>query len=534
MKDTVYELTLSVRQSGVAGFRLKAVVPSTGCAGEAVYLKKTRIFSQYPYCFFMKKIPAICLLICAYSFSYQGKITHTITGKNNKDRRPNIILIMSDDQGWGQTGYYHHPVLATPNLDEMARQGLRMDRFYAGAPVCSPTRASVLTGRSNDRSAVYSVGYPIRRQEKTIAQALKNAGYHTAHFGKWHLDGLKGPGVPILASDERNPGYLGFEEWLSTSNYFDMNPLLSRRGKFESYTGGSSEVVVSEALKYIRSVKNDRDPFFVVIWLGSPHEPWTASDADKKAFAGLDSLSQNHYGELVEMDRNIGVLRQSLRAMGIADNTLVWFNSDNGGLKNFGPETVGGLRGFKGDVYEGGLRVPCIIEWPSVIKPHQSNFPGVTMDIFPTIADILKLPEQDMPYPVDGISLQKLFTAAMATRQKGIGFRYMGKAAWIDNQYKLVKPKAKADVFELYDLEKDPYEKNNLIEKEPKIAASMMAAFSEWSKGVDKSVAGADYPGGLAEKDPQPRSWLTAPEYKPFLELFNKRPEYKNTKATED
>ena len=137
-----------------------------------------------------------------------------------KKERPNIILVMSDDQGWGQTGYYNHPLLKTPHLVKMAEEGLRMDRFYAAAPVCSPTRSSVLTGRANDRSAVFAHGFPMRRQEKTISQALQKAGYNTAHFGKWHLDGLKGPGVPVLAEDNRNPGYFGFNEWLSVSNFF--------------------------------------------------------------------------------------------------------------------------------------------------------------------------------------------------------------------------------------------------------------------------------------------------------------------------
>ncbi|MGC9344688.1 MAG: sulfatase family protein, partial [Bacteroidales bacterium] len=123
-----------------------------------------------------------------------------------ENNRPNIILLMSDDQGWGQVGYYNHPYLETPNLDAMAANGLRMDRFYAGAPVCSPTRASVLTGRANDRSAVYSHGEPMRIQEKTIVQMLKENGYKTAHFGKWHLNGLRGPGAPIFADDPRNPG----------------------------------------------------------------------------------------------------------------------------------------------------------------------------------------------------------------------------------------------------------------------------------------------------------------------------------------
>lgn len=119
--------------------------------------------------------------------------------------RPNIILLMSDDQGWGEAGYQGHPILQTPELDAMAREGLRMNHFYAGAPVCSPTRAALLTGRNNDRTAVFSVGRPMRLQETTIAEMLRKAGYTTAHFGKWHLSGFKGPGVPVLASDPRHP-----------------------------------------------------------------------------------------------------------------------------------------------------------------------------------------------------------------------------------------------------------------------------------------------------------------------------------------
>ena len=149
--------------------------------------------------------------------------------------RPHIVLVMADDMGWGETGYNGHPVLKTPHLDAMAAGGLRFDRFYAGAPVCSPTRATVLTGRSNDRTGVQDHGVPLRRQEKTLAQALRAAGYTTAHFGKWHLDGYRGPGAPVLTSDELHPGVFGFDEWLSTTNYFDRNPILGGNNGLKDY-----------------------------------------------------------------------------------------------------------------------------------------------------------------------------------------------------------------------------------------------------------------------------------------------------------
>ncbi|MHC4581006.1 MAG: sulfatase-like hydrolase/transferase, partial [Planctomycetota bacterium] len=206
---------------------------------------------------------------------------------------------MADDQGWGQTGYYKHPILKTPNLDDMATNGLRFDRFYAAGPVCSPTRASVLTGRSHDRTGVLSHGYALHRQERTIARAMQKAGYATGHFGKWRLNGVRGPGVPVLDSDPHHPGNFGFDHWLTVTNFFDMNPVMSCMGKFEEFQGDSSEVIVAEALKFIEQKSSDGKPFFTVIWYGSPHSPWVASPKDQ--IKGEEAKSAHHHGELVAM-----------------------------------------------------------------------------------------------------------------------------------------------------------------------------------------------------------------------------------------
>ena len=254
--------------------------------------------------------------------------------------RPNIVLVMADDQGWGQTGYYKHPILKTPNLDDMAASGLRFDRFYAAGPVCSPTRASVLTGRSHDRTGVLSHGYALHRQERTIARAMQKAGYATGHFGKWHLNGVRGPGVTVLKSDPHHPGNFGFDHWLTVTNFFDMNPVMGRMGKFEEFQGDSSEVIVAEALKFIEQKKNDGKPSLTVIWYGSPHSPWVASQQDQ--IKGEEAKSAHHHGELVAMDRSIGALRAGLKEMGLDQNTLVWLCSDSGGLKGVGHDSVGG------------------------------------------------------------------------------------------------------------------------------------------------------------------------------------------------
>jgi arylsulfatase A-like enzyme len=446
--------------------------------------------------------------------------------------RPNIVLVMTDDQGWGETGYAGHPVLKTPNIDAMAANGLRFDRFYAASPVCSPTRASVFTGRAPDRCGVLSHGYALRKQERTLPAALKAAGYATGHFGKWHLDGFSGPGVPVLKDDPHNPGAFGFDVWLSISNFFDRDPLMSRMGVFEAFEGDSSGIIVREALAFIEKQAQAQRPFFAVIWDGSPHHPWIASQEDRAAFSGLDKESANHYGEIAAFDRAVGALRKGLRDLGVADNTLVWYNSDNGGLSNKGlspltPGTVGNLRGHKGDVWEGGIRVPCVIEWPAALKPRVTAYPAATFDIFPTLADILRLPENVLLAPRDGRSLVPLFTGTPATRPGPLPFRFQGRGAWVDNSYKLVS--LGQNRCELYNLALDPSEATDIAAREPERFAEMKAAYQAWSASADASLAGRDYPEGRVAADhPAPqRKWPLMPEYAPYLEQFEKRPEYR-------
>ena len=435
---------------------------------------------------------------------------------------------MTDDQGWGQTGYYNHPILETPNLDDMAKNGIRFDRFYASAPVCSPTRASVLTGRSNDRTGVLTHGYALRTQEKTIAQALKKAGYSTGHFGKWHLNGLRGPGVPILKDDNHNPGKFGFDFWFSTTNFFDVNPLMSDNGKFIDFKGSSSKVIFNEALKFIDKNNADNTPFFAVIWDGSPHYPWTANEDDKSVFKDLDIESQNHYGELVAFDRNLGKFRKLIREKGLSENTIIWFCSDNGGLKGIYPSTVGGLRGNKGSVWEGGIRVPAIIEWPSMIKHKVTDFPASTMDIFPTIADIIGLSKSEMIFPIDGISLLPLFNSNIDKREVHIPFRFNNTGALIDNDFKLVATSLNEMQFELYDLEIDPKESNNIATANPHLFEKLKDKYLEWNLSVNNSVNGKDYPENMVLEQPKPHFWMQDARYEPYLKEFSKRPEYEN------
>tara|TARA_R110002049_G_scaffold72490_6_gene187462 strand:- start:181098 stop:182570 length:1473 start_codon:yes stop_codon:yes gene_type:complete len=448
--------------------------------------------------------------------------------ENSFAARPNIVLVMADDMGWGQTGYYNHPVLKTPNLDAMSENGLRFDRFYAGAPVCSPTRASVLTGRANDRTGVVQHGYALRRQETTIAQILSDAGYVTGHFGKWHLNGLRGPGVPILESDDHHPGHFGFDHWLSVTNFFDRDPILSRQGEFVEFEGDSSEIAVDEAMKFVSDQVSADKPFFTVIWYGTPHNPFKATAEDMQPFTDLDEDSRNHYGELVAMDRSIGTLRSRLRELGVADNTLFWFCSDNGGLGNITPDTVGGLRGNKGSVFEGGLRVPGIIEWPSRIQHARIvDHPASVLDILPTVLEILNIDYPIADRPLDGISLVPVIEGTATERQKPIPFRYMNALAIVDNDYKLLRSKSSRGEFELYHLSNDPTESTDLSKEKPGIARRLKKQLLAWNDSVEASIQGKDYPEGRVDpSEPESKFWMEVKEYEPYFDEWKNRWEY--------
>lgn len=441
-----------------------------------------------------------------------------------------IIFMMADDMGWGETGYRGHPVLKTPNLDAMAANGLRFERFYAASPVCSPTRASVLTGRTPFRCGVRSHGYALRFQEKTIAQALKSAGFVTGHFGKWHLNGFMGPGAPVLAEDPRNPGAFGFDDWVSVTNFYDVDPLMGRKGVVEQFHGDSSEIAVAEASRFLEQNQASGKSMFALVWFGTPHSPFKALEADRIAFDRLPAPSANHYGELAAMDRSIGTLRKKLRDLKIAEETLLVFCSDNGGLPKVKPDTVGGLRGNKSSVYEGGLRVPGIIEWPAVIKPRITSYPASTLDLFPTVADLLGLPDSVFVKPLDGISLKPLLTAEIAQRQSPLMFRFQTKIAMVDNRYKLLSNRVSDEDFQLYDLETDPHEQKDVSAQHADRFEKMKKDLLTWSESVNRSFKGQDYPEHRVHPpDPPSQYWYDSPLYARYLSQWKDRWEFKSS-----
>lgn len=473
--------------------------------------------------------------------------------------RPNIILLMGDDHGWDETGYNGHPHLQTPVLDKMAARGLRLDRFYSAHPSCSPTRGSVITGRHPNRYGTFTPNCSIRPQEIGIAQILSQAGYACGHFGKWHLG-------PVKAASPTNPGAFGFHQWLSHDNFFELNPVLSRNGGPPTrFPGESSEIIVTETIRFLKTAQRQKKPFFAVVWFGSPHEPYSGLEKDLALYDNLPEeyaakqfkLTSNEtgrptkrplrdvlrerYAEITAMDRSIGQLRQWLKQENLQENTLLWYCGDNG-TPGDGIVTSP-FRGQKGTMYEGGVRVPGIIEWPSRIPaPRVSQVNSVTSDTLPTLCDLLDLPLPKRP--LDGISLEPVIDGQMKQRPSPICFwsfdvkreaqrpvyieaklqqgttplvkmmgdiytrnfrnfhhkqitpaDFGGSRVILGNRYKLLvtgqgRDEAKR---ELFDLRADPAEKNNLLQTHPQVATALQQQLVSWQKSVLKSLTGADY-----------------------------------------
>jgi len=434
--------------------------------------------------------------------------------------RPNILLIMTDDQGWGDTSYNGHPVLRTPELDRMAAEGLRFDRFYAAAPFCSPTRGSVMTGRHPYRYGCFAPNWSFRPEEVTIAEALKTAGYVTGHFGKWHCG-------PVKAQSPTAPCNSGFDETLSHDNWFDLDPPLSRNGQQpQVHPGESSLVVAQAAIEFMEKAAGSGKPFLTVVWFASPHGPYKAAEKYRRLYSDQPKEAQNYYGEIAAVDEAVGRLRTALKRLGVAKHTLVWFCSDNGAT---GAGSAGGLRGKKGTLWEGGIRVPGIIVWPERIRnPRVIDLPCWTCDIYPTLLDIAGVKLPDQVEPLDGISLLPLIEGRMSERPKPLAFwhnrrrtpdetepyiaaelqqgwwrkfsnfkhlkplssGFTGHAVLIDGRYKLHKIDGRC---ELYDLVADPAETKDIAARQPELVERMKAQLEQWQASVECSLAGRDY-----------------------------------------
>ena len=435
--------------------------------------------------------------------------------------RPNIILCMTDDQGWGDVGYNGHPYLKTPHLDRMHAEGVTFTRFYAGAAMCSPTRGSCYTGRNPYRYGItFAMKGMLEPSEVPITSVLKKQGYTTGHFGKWHLGTLskelgdqkrwgtfsKDPARYYCPPWERDvdvsfvteskvptwdplidPGPIKKGGSPSTGEPYG-NDYFSGPGQkvTENTKSDDSRVIMDRALPFIQNAVKEEKPFFTVIWFHTPHSPVVGGPKYREMYLDRTEHEQHYYACLTAMDEQIGRLRAELESMGAADNTMLWFCSDNGPARQGSPRHVGtakDLKGYKLSINEGGIRVPGLMVWPEKIKePKTVEAPCFTSDYFPTILDTL---EVDLPAgrTYDGVSLLPFVTGKKTERKKPLGFLNKdGKeAAWMEHRYKLIEGKKTP---QLFDIIADPGESKNLAEKKPEVMQRLQLGLKAWKGEV--------------------------------------------------
>lgn len=445
--------------------------------------------------------------------------------------------------------YNGHPTVQTPHLDAMSTEGVRLDRFYAAAPVCSPTRASCLTGRHPSRVNIPWAGDGhLPHEEVTLAGALKQAGYTTGHFGKWHLGQLsktlKQSEFPVPADPAyySPPWVHGFDECFSTESmvptynpyYHDCGPIgsddyrliMDRPVEFgdtsgirwngvywtgpgqimdENLPGDDSSIIVDRALRFMEGAIEAKQPSFSCIWFHSPHTPVVAGNDMRALYPQLSMREQHWYGCLSALDLQVGRIRAFLREKGVAEDTLLWFCSDNGPSYAHELGSAGPFRGKKASLLEGGIRVPGIVEWPSRLPNGRVvEAPISTSDFYPTLTQLVGVDVENQP-PLDGVDVFPLHTGDQDRRQSTIGFQspvpredslcdpnYL-QMAWSDDEYKLLSL-TNGETWELYALNEDPGEESDLSREQPERVNRMKASLQHWQESCRQSAAGADYP----------------------------------------
>lgn len=308
--------------------------------------------------------------------------------------RPNILLVLADDLGYGDLGCYGHPTVRSPNIDRFAREGLRLTDCYSAAPNCSPARAGLMTGRTPTRVGIYNwiptyCPMHLRKSEITIASLLRNAGYATCQVGKWHLSGA------LDDAAQPQPDAHGFDHWFATQN----NALPNHRNPFNFYRNGSrvgrlqgysAQLAAAEASRWLREQWDPSQPFFLFASFHEPHEPIATAPQYARHYSATPPSLGPHHGNITQLDAGFGALLKTLDQLNVRENTLVWFTSDNGpaitGIHPHG--SAGPLRDKKGYVYDGGIRVPGILQWPGELPVGVSQLPVGGVDVLPTLCAV--------------------------------------------------------------------------------------------------------------------------------------------------
>ncbi len=415
--------------------------------------------------------------------------TWLVAADRNNKRRPNIVVIVSDDQGYADSSCYDHPKeVDTPNIDRLADEGVRLTNGYASAYVCAPTRAGLLTGRYQQRFGFYSgpdsrVGIPL--SEVTIADLLKMEGYATAVIGKWHV-GLEPEYRPLQRGFDEFYGFLGH----GAHDYFKLeitseHNSIYRNEKPINDTGYLTNNLAREAVSFI--ARHCKRPFFLYLPFNAVHWPLQALHEHMERFNTGDQNRDIYLAMLTCMDEAIGRVLEALKRTGVDDNTLIIFFSDNGGARR-NRANNGLLRDFKQTVYEGGIRVPFIVRWPGQLpKGMVCDEPVISLDVMPTICAAIGIELPDGK-EYDGRNMLPALRGQAQTPLHNALFWCDGTDQWAvrAGKWKLLNFKGS---LELYDLHADISEKHNLKDENPQIVERLQQLYTAWKNQMAPQIS---------------------------------------------
>jgi len=443
--------------------------------------------------------PALLLAFCLLAFGFSSSPTQAATAK------PNILFIFADDLGWGDLGCYGHNIVKTPNLDQLAKQGTLFTHFYVNASVCSPSRTAFMTGQyparqrvhghfaTPEQNAARDMPNWLDPQATTLPRLLQQAGYATAHFGKWHLG--SGNGAP-------EPKVYGFQE---TRTLNSNGPTWEEADT--SFRAKSTAAFVDETLRFIKANKDK--PFYVNLWTLLPHATLNPTEEQMQPYERLGpggkgfphkGAAQIFYASVTDLDTQVGRLLKGLKELGVAENTLILFSSDNGpedihigNASHSGIGSAGPFRGRKRSLYEGGIRVPGIVRWPGKVPANRIEEEAIVsgVDWLPTVCKLagvtvpkdLKLDGEDMSAALLGQSSARTKPLMWEWRFRIAGepFHQSPQLAIREGPWKLLMNPDRSRV-ELYDVKQDLVQLNNLSAKHPDVVERLSKQVLAWQK----------------------------------------------------
>jgi len=443
-------------------------------------------------------------------------------------RKPNVILFMTDDQGWGDVGFNGNKDIITPHLDDLCARGARLYHFFSGCPVCSPTRGTVVTGRHYFRYGIWSANTGrLPREEYSVARGLKDVGYTCGHFGKWHLGsphpdyrGKGGGGDPKRLA---RPEWFGYDKHFVTHHAVKTwdpygpdgsgittsdNPYWEDgRRVTDRLTGDDTRIIMDKVIPFVEKAARQDKPFLAVVWTHAPHGPLAAGPAYQKIYEkkGLDRKKITYYSVITALDEQVGRLDKKLKELELWDNTMFWYCSDNGPahhVRDGGYGSTDGMRGKKAHLFNGGVCVPAFVVWPGKVPAGTTvKTPLSTLDYLPTVfaATGAAMPDNR---PLDGENVWDIVTGKRSERTRAIPFRFADNNApglsLLKGQYRYYTnfdtDDPRGDM--LYNFFADRGEEKNLINDMPELAAEMRREAMEFLTSCRKSYEGRDYPPG--------------------------------------